>query len=74
MEPLFYNFIKFLRILKNFQEHFFYRRPSLADSASSSSPFKPQPRKMVKHTQTIRRLPTDCLSVFDHFVGLALEG
>ena len=27
---------------------------------------------MVKHTQTIRRLlPTNCLSVFDHFVGLA---
>ena len=30
---------------------------------------------MVKHNQTIRRLlPTNCLSVFDHFVGLALEG
>ena len=28
---------------------------------------------MVKHTQTIRR-PTSCLSVFDHFVGLALKG
>ena len=28
----------------------------------------------VKHTQTIRRLlPTNCLSVFDHFVGLALK-
>ena len=27
---------------------------------------------MVKHTQTIRRLlPTNCLCVFDHFVGLA---
>ena len=26
---------------------------------------------MVKHTQTIRR---NCLSVFDHFVGLALKG
>ena len=26
---------------------------------------------MVKHTQTIRRLlPTNCLSVFDHFVEL----
>ena len=33
------------------------------------------PHKMVKHTQTIHRLlPTNCLSVFDHFVGLALEG
>ena len=30
---------------------------------------------MVKHTQTIRRLlPTKCLSVFDHFVGLGLKG
>ena len=30
---------------------------------------------MVKHTQTIRRLfPTNCLSMFDHFVGLALKG
>ena len=29
---------------------------------------------MVKHTQTIRRLlPTNCLSVFDDFVGLALK-
>ena len=32
--------------------------------------FKRQPHKMVKHTQTIRRLlPTNCLSVFDHFMG-----
>ena len=30
---------------------------------------------MVKHTQTIRRhQPTNCLSVFDHFVNLALKG
>ena len=30
---------------------------------------------MVKHTQTIRRQqPTNGLIVFDHFVGLALEG
>ena len=29
---------------------------------------------MVKHTQTIRRQKeTDCLSVFDHFVKLALK-
>ena len=26
---------------------------------------------MIKHTQTIR---TNCLSVFDHFVGLVLKG
>ena len=38
-------------------------------------PFKRQPHKMVKHTQAIcqQRL-TNCLSVFDHFVGLALKG
>ena len=30
---------------------------------------------MVKHIQTIRRLlPTNFLSVFDHFVGLLLKG
>ena len=30
---------------------------------------------MVKHTQTIcRLLGTNCLSVFDHFVGLAFKG
>ena len=30
---------------------------------------------MVKHTQTIRRmLLTNCLSVFHHFVELALKG
>ena len=33
---------------------------------------------MVEHTQTIRRLlPTNCLSLFDHFLGgtgLVLEG
>ena len=29
---------------------------------------------MVKHTQTIRRQIANKLSVFDHFVGLALKG
>ena len=30
---------------------------------------------MVKHTQTIRReQATNCLSVFDHFVGVAVKG
>ena len=30
---------------------------------------------MVKHTQTIRRLlQTNCLSVFDYFVGLVPKG
>ena len=36
---------------------------------------KRQPQKMVKHTQTIRRLfQTNCLTVFDHFVRLSLKG
>ena len=30
---------------------------------------------MVKHLkQFVGNLPTNCLSVFDHFVGLALKG
>ena len=37
-------------------------------------PFKRQPSKTVKHTQTIRRQnANECLSVFDHFVGLTLK-
>ena len=33
------------------------------------------PHKAVKHSQAIHRLlPTDCLSVFDHFMGLAIKG
>ena len=39
------------------------------------NPIKRKLYKMVRHTQTIRRLqPTNCLSVFDPFVGLALKG
>ena len=30
---------------------------------------------MAKHTQTIRRQqPTNCLNVFNHFIGLVLKG
>ena len=37
--------------------------------------FKREPHKMVKHTQTIRwLLKTNCLSLCDHFMGLALKG
>ena len=40
-----------------------------------TQPFDRQPHKMVKHTQAIRpQQPTNCLSVFDHFVGLVLKG
>ena len=39
------------------------------------NPLSVNPHKMVKHTQTILRLlSTNCFSVVDHFVGLALEG
>ena len=41
-------------------------------SLSGFVPSQCQPYKMVKHTQTIRRLlPTNYLGVLDHFVGLA---
>ena len=34
-----------------------------------------QPHKMIKHTQIIcQQQPTNCLSMYDHFVGLVLEG
>ena len=37
-------------------------------------PLKRQPHKIVKHAQKIRRQqPTNCLSVFYHFVGLVLR-
>ena len=40
----------------------------------SFQPFKHKPHKMVKLTQTIRwQQPTIFLSVFDHFVRLALK-
>ena len=39
------------------------------------STFKLQPKKIFKRTQAIRwQQPTKCLSVFDHFVVLALKG
>ena len=38
-------------------------------------PFKSQPHKMVKHSQTIgRQRSMNCLNVFNHFVGLVLKG
>ena len=42
---------------------------------SQAQCFKRKLSKMVKHTQIIRRLvQTNRLSVFGHFVGLALKG
>ena len=41
----------------------------------TSEPFRRQTLKMVKHTQTVRRQkPRIHVSVFNHFVGLALKG
>ena len=46
-----------------------------ADSNMELWLFKRQLHKMVKRTQKIRRvLPTNCLIVLNHFVGLALKG
>ena len=43
------------------------------ESINSLNPLRVSP-KMVKYVQRIRRLlPMNCLSVFDHFVGLALK-
>ena len=40
-----------------------------------SKPFKCQPHKTAKHTETIcRLLPTNFLSLFNHYVRLALKG
>ena len=56
-----------------FSEQLFLRIP-LYDSLNLFYLFKHQPHKMVKHTQTIRwQQLTNCFSVFDHFVGLALK-
>ena len=39
------------------------------------NPLSSNPTKKVNHTQTTRRLlQTNCLCVFDHFVGLTFEG
>ena len=41
----------------------------------NASPFKRQPHKIAKRTQTIRwLLTTNCLSVFNYSVGFALKG
>ena len=44
-------------------------------SNSQINPLKHQPPTMVKHAQTTCwQQPTNCLSVFDHFWGLAIKG
>ena len=47
---------------------------SIEYALNISEPFKSNPYKMVKHTQTIRwQQPINWLSVFDHFMELALK-
>ena len=49
--------------------------PSLELPILKHQSFKRQPDKLVKQTQTIpRQQPKNGLSVFDHFVGIALKG
>ena len=68
----------FFWVLGNFSDSFpEHLRVTASDDSLEllSYPFTRQPHKMVKQTQTIRRQqPTNCLSVFDHFVRLVLKG
>ena len=43
-------------------------------SEAKFNPLRANHTKMVEHTQFISNLPTNCLSVFHHFVILALKG
>ena len=47
-------------------------------SGNSQSSFNPLNANITKWSNTLKqfvgKLPTNCLSVFDHFVGLALKG
>ena len=62
------------------KEHLMYKLISMEyqnfpSISIETEPFKHQTHKMVKPTQTIRRQkPTNCLSVFDHFAKLAVNG
>ena len=45
-------------------------------NVSLFNPLSANPHKMVKHTQNtiLRQQATSCVTMFDHFVGLALKG
>ena len=51
---------------------------SLKDLESSEKHPNPLSAKFIKWSNTLKqfvgKLPMNCLSVFDHFVGLALKG
>ena len=60
------------RVLMNKQNNLAGR---MVSQLNVSYPFNRQPYKMVKHTQTIHlQQLTHCLSVFGHFVRLAIKG
>ena len=60
-------------IFKSYIEPWIFAIKYFPETFSWLNPLS-QPYKMVKHTQTIRRmLPTNCLSVFEHFLGLSLK-
>ena len=51
------------------------RQDTTKNRKQNINPFNHQIYKMVKYTQTTRLLLlTNCLNVFDRFVGLALKG
>ena len=55
--------------------NFYFHKTFWDAQGRKSYPFRHQPLKIVKHTQIIcRQKPTNCLSVFAHFVGLTLKG
>ena len=48
---------------------------NLSDLSVSFNPLSANPTKWSNTLkQFVGKLPTNCLSVFDHFVGLALKG
>ena len=52
----------------NFRKQYMFG-PWDKDKPKLNYPFKRRPHKIVKHTQIIcRQKPTNCLSVFDHFL------
>ena len=54
---------------------FNFTAPLIAGNCHINWAFKHQLNKMDKHTQKIRRkLPKNCLSVFDYFMELVLKG
>ena len=60
----------------NYKNSFWYWPTNVA--LNFSGPLNPLSANLTKWSNTLKqfvgKLPTNCLSVFDHFVGLALKG